>query len=311
MEVIDNYLQNVLFPRFEQYEMNKDNIERVGLDIKTRLLSLFNNWNNCDNRRALLVTSVEEAHYYQPPEDIEIRCLVVLTIRNSLIEDLASTNEAAKLMGLQKTIIPERDIRKFTSDAIKYFCCIDISTVSKSVIIDNDVYGKLMSSYPLAWGIIKELGKIVFQNKKYSIIDDKTNKSIVKNSKQKSDNLLRNDQYFKENTVVLSGMDPNIDPYLSNVLKAISEGYPIFFTDSFKTITRNPEKLLKIIDYVLANNASIVTCNFYISRDYVSARSELQRPMHSESETIEKLKNKNGLSKTHLKALNYIINNIN
>lgn len=308
MDYIENYFNTILYPRFKEYGLNEETIDKVGIDIRTRLYSLLYNWSNIEIRRTLLVTCIEEAYFYEPPRHIEVRCLVLLAIRNSLLEDLASTNEAAKLLGLRKTVIPEQDIRKFTSDAINYFSNIDIIEISKSIKkIENDIYGSLIHSYPAAWGILRELGNIVFQNKKYTILTDVRNTNIQSDVKLTTVDIEEIDQHFKKTTVVLSGMDPNIDPYLSDVLKAISKGYPFFFTDSFKSLTRNPEKLFRIMELVLTSNASFVSCNFYLSRDYVSYRSVFLRPMHSEKELLEKLKNKNGLTKTHLNALKFIM----
>jgi hypothetical protein len=251
MNQIDKYFEDILYPRFESYKVNGDIFEKLSKDIRKRLLSIISRWNDLDYRRTLFVTGVEEAYFYNPPVNIEIRCLVVLAIRNSIIEDLASTDQAAKSFGLEKTLIPDLDIRKFTTDAINFFSkfnfenddCIPLSP-------EDDVYGSLETSYPLSWNVIKELGKVYFTNKKYANL--------------------------------------------------------IFFTDSFKSLTRNPHKLFNVIETVLAKNATVVTSNFFISRDYVSYRQIFVRPGHSKQDMINNLKNRHGLSKLHLKALNSI-----
>ncbi|MCM3294212.1 hypothetical protein M3661_29435 [Paenibacillus sp. MER 180] len=293
--LIETYLTDVLYPKLKQYSITEDVINKVGTDIKSRIHSLLSHWNNTEFKRTLLVTGIEEAFFYQPPTQIEVRCLVVLTIRNSLFEDLSSTNEAAQSLGLDKTIIPEHDVRKFTSDAINYFSGIDLSECSGTLESGKDIYGSLKTLYPRAWNVLKELGDIVFRNKKYAVINHSN--SRVHNVKLKSDNLINIDQYYKKKTVILSGMDPNIDPHLLNVLKSIQEGTPFFFTDSFKSITRNPDKLFKVIENVLARNASIVTCNFYLSQEYVSCRGNLLRPGHSRKDILENLNNRSGLTK--------------
>lgn len=91
MDYIENYINAILYPRLIQYGLIEEIIHKVGDDIRMRLNSLLYYWNDIDVRRTLLVTCVEEAHFYEPFEQIEIRSLVVLTIRNSLLENLAST----------------------------------------------------------------------------------------------------------------------------------------------------------------------------------------------------------------------------
>jgi hypothetical protein len=55
-------------------------------------------------------------------------------------------------------------------------------------------------------------------------------------------------------SVVLSGIDPSYDQQLVTILNYIKEGDLLyFFADSFKGITRNPDKLFRIIDFVLGH----------------------------------------------------------
>ena len=108
-------------------------------------------------------------------------------------------------------------------------------------------------------------------------------------------------------SVVLSGMDPSFDPGLLGFLKQIDKGtMPFFFSDSFKGITRNPQKLCQIIDYVLSRGASVVTHNYYLGPTYASRREPVLRPFHFLNEVTEKLANQAGLRRRHREAMGWI-----
>lgn len=61
-------------------------------DIKDRLCSLLARWDDEEYRETILFTTKEEALYYKPFAENEIRELVVAGIRNSMLEIAASTN---------------------------------------------------------------------------------------------------------------------------------------------------------------------------------------------------------------------------
>lgn len=305
---LECYFSDVLYPRLSSYGLEDDLIMSVCNDIRNRLLSIISRWDNIKFKRTLLVTCVEEASFYQPPVHLEKRCLVVLAIRNSIIEDLSSTDEAARNLGLSKSVISDAEIRKITSEAIQFFDALNINEYANSdTTPENDVYGLLESKYPTAWNVLSHLGEAVFENKKYSILQK--NDSLSKSKNTPLNKVIEFDQSMKNSTVVLSGMDPNFDPHLLHVLEAIKNGLPNFFSDSFKSITRNPDKLFNLFENVLMQGASVVTSNFYISCHYVSCRKTFIRPGHTSKDFIENLKNKNGLTKTHLSALRDILSN--
>ena len=69
----------------------------------------------------------------------------------------------------------------------------------------------------------------------------------------------------------------------------------MFFSPSFKFITRNPEKLLFIIDYVLRYGGTLMTLNYLFSPTYLARRNPLIRPAHYTSEIEALVANPDGL----------------
>jgi len=64
----------------------------------------------------------------------------------------------------------------------------------------------------------------------------------------------------------------------------------IFVIDSFKMLTRNFEKLMKVLEFVLTHNAIFLTSNYLLSNNYVSRRKDLLRASHNFEEFYDKIK---------------------
>lgn len=100
-----------------------------------------------------------------------------------------------------------------------------------------------------------------------------------------------------ENMVTLGGETIEIKPtklkYMRNHTAAfykVLELYPLpdvlameagAFEDSFKMLTRNAEKLLYILNFVLANDGIFFTSNYYITNGYIEQRPVCLPPTHS------------------------------
>jgi hypothetical protein len=77
----------------------------------------------------------------------------------------------------------------------------------------------------------------------------------------------------------------------------------MFFSPCFKCITRNPEKLLFVIDHVLRHGGTLMTPNYLLSPTYLSRRTPLIRPIHYTSEIKAQVANPVGLSERHKELL--------
>lgn len=303
--LINGYIKDVLPSFFARYNIPKNVIEVVTKDIEDRIYSLLIRWNEIEFRRVLLTTGLEEATFYEPNVNLELRCFVVVAIRNSLFENLVSNRKAALALGLKKSPIPETDVKTFTQEAIRHFKQTDFDKECNNLIISdsNDLYGDLKEKYPVAWKALSELGKWsnkaqVFESLKYTPLEIAELRQITT-----SINL----QNKVAVTEIQSGIDEKLEEGLLEVLMRISpELQPVFYTDCFKMLTRNIDKLFKVIEYVLRKKCVFITSNFY--NGYVSKRKALLRPAHYDEYVEENLKQYNGLRKTHLKAFKTVSN---
>ncbi|GGG08752.1 hypothetical protein GCM10010912_61650 [Paenibacillus albidus] len=292
--IIRDYLENNFEPMLAQFTVNDETIMKISNDVHSRLSSLLNRWNDSSFRSTILLHGVEEATHYVPEADIEIKALVTVAIRNSLLEDIASTKEAAKKFGLRRPLISDEQIKNITTNAIVFFNKQNFKSASyKTDSIESDPFGHLSTKFPLAWYVMHKLS----QCSNYITFE-------VPNELRIAHSPLQKHNTSTTSVEVQSGMDPNIDPTLREILLRVKNGeQAFFFSDSFKMITRHPEKLYRVIEEVLNAKAPIVTFNYYISNGYVARRSQLLKVAHSEKDLKYKFTNLKGLRKAHLEII--------
>jgi hypothetical protein len=109
---------------------------------------------------------------------------------------------------------------------------------------------------------------------------------------------------MESHTVIESGIDPNLDSHLAEALRLIERReIAAIISPSFKHVTRNPEKLLSVIDHVLRHGATFLTPNYLLSPTYLARRDPLLRPIHLLSELDSRVANLEGLSRRHAEVL--------
>lgn len=248
-------------------------------------------------RKGILLFAKEEAQFYLPDANIDIKSFVVTTIRNSLTESVSSSNY--KSAGFEHQL-REEEIKTITSFAIKYFKKFNFEEVSnnlKEKNIDN-YYLKEIKKYPLAWKVVYKTANLKSSELYFDAFPvDKSNLiSIIPQHMTK---------FTSDKQAVLEdGMTATFNEQLCQMLAiAVSTESKGFFTDSFKVLTRNFEKTLTVIQYLLERNSVFVTFNYYLSNGYISVRKDLLRPMHRINDTEYKIKKMSGLSKRHKKFL--------
>src|SRR6266571_7205947 len=136
-------------------------IEAVVTDIRLRLQSVLFRWHDLRTRNTLLLLGREEGAFYEPRSaSLEVRAFVVVTVRNSLLEDLgipgaslipADVPEAEKPM-------QEADVRPITETAIRYWQTIDVQGLQVvPPAAEDDPFGHLRKDAPHAWHVLSSL----------------------------------------------------------------------------------------------------------------------------------------------------------
>ena len=100
--------------------------------------------------------------------------------------------------------------------------------------------------------------------------------------------------------VVESGYSVEIDGKLGAMLQHLCAAPGrAFVVPYFKFLSRNPEKVLRVIEMLLRAGSSFATANYLIAPDYFSAREHLKRPAHFADEAVADLADCNARGRRH------------
>jgi hypothetical protein len=293
MTVIQGYTQSVLVPQLRSLGLTKRQREIVAEDVTQRLQSLLSHWGDVPFRRTVLTIATEEASFWEPRGAcIEIRALVVATVRNSLVTDLNASHAYTKALRSQRELLPDEQMPWITGEAIKYFQAVNLETVQAQP--QRDMFGSLPRRFPNAWHVLSLLGNST---------DSEIACNLPMAEAESIDYLACRGEVLRQNEIE-SGIDPGLNDFLAGVLKKVeTKEIDPFVSSSFKGITRNPEKLLAIIDHILRFGGTVLTPNYLLSPVYLACRDPLLRPAHFSSEMAEQVANPVGLSERHREAL--------
>ena len=278
---IQEYLNDLLGNQLR--EMKYRYREQIAADIKNRMCSLLSKWDDEEYRRTILFVTDEEALFYEPYAAAEVKEFVVAALRNSMLEVAASVN--CTQFKMQDPLSNDK-IRQLTSDAIVYFRQCSFASLREEAqsMEFKDVYGQAIKKYPLAWDVLKKTALMTGEILEFAGADQ----TVSEYEDQKLD-------CRKYDKVICDGYSLEFDEYLEEALGNLISGHTeVFFVDSFKILSRNFEKVLHVLQIILENGRTFVTCNYYISNGYIEKRKEILRAAHSEKDVLKNLRNMRG-----------------
>ena len=263
-EIIESYTWNILKKQLQKAKISNTALYNIIDNVKEQLYSILYNFKDEEFRNAILIIGSEEGTFYEP-KNILVANMVVVAIRNSLLEGVSS--KSYKKYG-SNTYLSDLSIKEITKSAVEYFSKIDLLELSNSLILDEskDIYRNISNKYPTAMKALTELSKCSESNleRDYKKLETKPFEL------EELNNVLTDE--IKE-TVYESGIDSTFNDTLCNLLLEIkNNNSKLFFIDSFKMCTRNFEKLLKVLEFVLTHDAFFLTNNYFLSNTYVSRR---------------------------------------
>lgn len=286
--MIEYYSKNILLPMLTKLDVPNETISKLISDVEHRLFSIFEFWHDLDSLRVFIFNGYEESEFWEPKEiSTDLKAAICVGVRNSLIEDLHTDSQ-----GKNRSFQPadENWIRSLTENTIRYFADRSIERIAYQA---NNLFGDFISLYPTTCAAFRNLCQLSGPDKYYKPV--KGNIPEIDLS-QRSSNC--------SGTMVFSGVDQNIDPFLQYCLWMISQKrIEVFFAPSLKHLTRNSKKLFEVSEFILGSGGKIVTLNYYISDGYVSKRRQPMKPPHFDSDVAECLSNMQGLQKRHREAL--------
>lgn len=309
-EIIEEYVERILGNRLREFKIKEKFIIEIKQNVREQIYSLIFHWNDIDFRKAILITGIEEAKFYEPDADLDIKSFVVVAIRNSYIEKIFSID--CKSIELDEPI-DEKEIKIVTKEAIQYFRNINFEELSNDIekLDIKDKYGEIVGKYPMAWRALIELEKCIGKKRIYDEISVKERLTLKQFEIEEGI-----DSENKENKYIetQSGISKKFSKDLLEILEKIIESdRGVIVVDSFKMLTRNFEKLMMIIEILLENNSVFATSNYLITNSYIGKRANIYRAAHTDVEFFEKLKSEEflvGLSKFHRTILKSYIDEI-
>ena len=280
-EIVESYTWNILKKQLQKAKISNTALYNIIDNVKEQLYSILYNFKDEEFRNAILIIGSEEGTFYEP-KNILVANIVVVAIRNSLLEGVSS--KSYKKYG-SNTYLSDLSIKEITKSAVEYFSKIDLLELSNSLILDEskDIYRNISNKYPTAMKALTELSKCSESNleRDYKKLETKPFEL------EELNNVLTDE--IKE-TVYESGIDSTFNDTLCNLLLEIkNNNSKLFFIDSFKMCTRNFEKLLKVLEFVLTHDAFFLTNNYFLSNTYVSRRKNLLKGSHTTEEAFKKV----------------------
>lgn len=282
METIETYANDLLAPRLRNCGVPKDMRRAVCLDVVQRLISLASHWSDPRFRKIALLLGSEEAGFWEPLDaSLEVRCLVLLGIRNSLVEDLHFDPHD------QSVAISDPEMRDLTQEAINFFSNQALATPPTS----TGLWAQLPQQFPNAWQRLDMLAHAVGADLDCTLPLQKS-----KPLKLSPTGL----HVVRRQTVTISGISPEFDTGLVNILRSVQQGQlRLFNVPSFSRLTRNPVKLMAIIEHIVKHGTTLITANYVLSANYLAARTPLLRSPHDSREVELNFNNSIGLSPRH------------
>jgi len=298
-DIIEKYLNDTLKPQLVSFYVPDKYIVRIIITVREQMLSCISHWNDIQFRKTLLLIGKEEGSFYQPKEDEDIRSFVVVTVRNSDIESIHA--DSYQPTGKSRRLLPG-DIKAITTAAIEYFKAVDFLTLAEQIgELENDKYGRLAKKHPISWKALTQIANTDQQIVKYGKIPVIAKPNLGKLKPQQA---VRNIFYgaaegVRATQVTADGYTLTIDPSLESILQNNIENRLPFIVDSFKSVSRNTEKLLCVMEYALGNNIGFITSNYNISNGYAERRMNLVKPGHDYDEIRRNWLNGSRITKRH------------
>lgn len=249
-----------------------------------------------------MTIGIEKGVFYEPAAKLGVKCFVVVTLRNSPLETIQS--DAYTSAGMEKRLSGDA-VRAITGSAIRFFRSLDFDSLclQAKMSIGSDFYQEVAARHPVAWGALKALGattaktvdypKIPFEEPfRIDALDGFCGKT------QEAEDAVR----FRD--TVFDGYSPCWEPALVELLEHISTSDGnIFIADSLKSVTRNFEKLMDILEFLLTHEQKFASTNFCMENGHVERRGKPLCAGHTMTEMANNLRQLTGLGHRHTAAL--------
>lgn len=306
VEKVTQYLQDVLVPTLDHFRVPAAYTRQIIDTVELQMISFLRHWDDLAFRRTLLLLGSEEGPFYEPAGKVDVKCFVVLTLRNSPIETIQSDNYASA--GMQSSL-SSQNVKTITSGAIRFFNPLDFSSMCLQAkkCSGCDYYQEIVERHPVAWAALRALGTTSAKIIDYPKVQYNNPFSIEACNEIQINGEDESQKERLTKKVIFDGYSAMWDPQLLELLQKLSSSSGnIFVVESLKSATRNFEKLMDILEFLLTHDLKFVSTNFYMENGHVERRVKPLRAGHTSKETEKNLSQTAGLGYRHAAALNHL-----
>ena len=306
VEKVTQYLQDVLVPTLDHFRVPAAYTRQIIDTVELQMISFLQHWDDLAFRRTLLLLGSEEGPFYEPAGKVDVKCFVVLTLRNSPIETIQSDNYASA--GMQSSL-SSQNVKTITSGAIRFFNPLDFSSMCLQATKCSgcDYYQEIVERHPVAWAALRALGTTSAKIIDYPKVQYNNPFSIEACNEIQINGEDESQKERLTKKVIFDGYSAMWDPQLLELLQKLSSSSGnIFVVESLKSATRNFEKLMDILEFLLTHDLKFVSTNFYMENGHVERRVKPLRAGHTSKETEKNLSQTAGLGYRHAAALNHL-----
>ena len=305
---LQDVLNTTLDPVLRQCRVPDELRSRVCADISRRLLAVLAYWRSPTTRGALLLPTTDAAWWHEPQNvPLDVRRLVVLAIRNSLLEELhAETPARAAFRAAPR--LTTAHLTLLTSSASAALARLDLDALGTTIAPSADrLFQPLMRRYPRTWAVFHALGDLA---------RTETGVPVVRGHRPTVPPLRVLRGWWRARRghgtdVFASAFQPQIEPTLAGLVALLRRGaLPVLFVPSLFSLSRDPTVLSHVRELVLTSPGALVTPNWYVSAWHVARRPVWLRPPRTEAEIDAALRNVTGLTPKHRAALEYVRANL-
>lgn len=306
VEKVTQYLQDVLVPTLDHFRVPAAYTRQIIDTVELQMISFLRHWDDLAFRRTLLLLGSEEGPFYEPAGKVDVKCFVVVTLRNSPIETIQSDNYASA--GMQSSL-SSQNVKTITSGAIRFFNPLDFSSMCLQAkkCSGCDYYQEIVERHPVAWAALRALGTTSAKIIDYPKVQYNNPFSIEACNEIQINGEDESQKERLTKKVIFDGYSAMWDPQLLELLQKLSSSSGnIFVVESLKSATRNFEKLMDILEFLLTHDLKFVSTNFYMENRHVERRVKPLRAGHTSKETEKNLSQTAGLGYRHAAALNHL-----
>ena len=306
VEKVTQYLQDVLVPTLDHFRVPAAYTRQIIDTVELQMISFLRHWDDLAFRRTLLLLGSKEGPFYEPAGKVDVKCFVVVTLRNSPIETIQSDNYASA--GMQSSL-SSQNVKTITSGAIRFFNPLDFSSMCLQAkkCSGCDYYQEIVERHPVAWAALRALGTTSAKIIDYPKVQYNNPFSIEACNEIQINGEDESQKERLTKKVIFDGYSAMWDPQLLELLRKLSSSSGnIFVVESLKSATRNFEKLMDILEFLLTHDLKFVSTNFYMENGHVERRVKPLRAGHTSKETEKNLSQTAGLGYRHAAALNHL-----